>query len=89
MVELTPLATNLKVSVIDQGKGVPAAFEPLLFNRFAQANSAAVREQGGTGLGLAICKEIIAQLHGEIGYQRLAHGSCFYFTLPLAKAEPD
>ncbi|CAM5187845.1 ATP-binding protein [Alishewanella longhuensis] len=89
MVELTPLATQLKVSVIDQGKGVPAAFEPLLFNRFAQANSAAVREQGGTGLGLAICKEIIAQLHGEIGYQRLAHGSCFYFTLPLAKAEPD
>ncbi|GHG72890.1 hypothetical protein GCM10010919_25540 [Alishewanella longhuensis] len=89
VVELTSLATQLKVSVIDQGKGVPAAFEPLLFNRFAQANSAAVREQGGTGLGLAICKEIIAQLHGEIGYQRLAHGSCFYFTLPLAKAEPD
>lgn len=89
MVELTPLATHLKVSVIDHGKGVPAAFEPLLFNRFAQANSAAVREQGGTGLGLAICKEIIEQLHGEIGYQRLAHGSCFYFTLPLAKAEPD
>lgn len=89
MVELTPLVTHLKVSVIDHGKGVPAAFEPLLFNRFAQANSAAVREQGGTGLGLAICKEIIAQLHGEIGYQRLAHGSCFYFTLPLAKVEPD
>lgn len=89
VVELTSLGTHLKVSVIDQGKGVPVVFEPLLFNRFAQANSAAVREQGGTGLGLAICKEIIEQLDGEIAYQRLAHGSCFYFTLPMAKAEPS
>lgn len=86
---LEPLTTHLKISVCDKGKGVPIAFEPLLFNRFAQANSASVREQGGTGLGLAICREIITQLNGEIAYQRLAQGSCFYFTLPLAKADPD
>lgn len=86
---LEPLTTHLKISVCDKGKGVPIAFEPLLFNRFAQANSASVREQGGTGLGLAICREIITQLNGEIAYQRLALGSCFYFTLPLAKADPD
>lgn len=86
---LEPLTTHLKISVCDKGKGVPIAFEPLLFNRFAQANSAAVREQGGTGLGLAICREIITQLNGEIAYQRLAQGSCFYFTLPLAKADSD
>ncbi len=86
---LEPLTTHLKISVCDKGKGVPIAFEPLLFNRFAQANSAAVREQGGTGLGLAICREIITLLHGEIAYQRLAQGSCFYFTLPLTKADSD
>lgn len=73
----------IMVSVIDQGKGVPTTFEPLLFRRFAQASNVAVREQGGTGLGLAICKEIIETLRGQIGYQRLATGSCFYFTLPL------
>lgn len=88
-INLEPIATHLKISVSDQGKGVPLAFEPLLFNRFAQANSATIREEGGTGLGLAICREIISQLNGEIGYQRLAQGSCFYFTLPLAKAQPD
>lgn len=74
----------LKVSFIDQGKGVPLSFEPLLFSRFSQANSASVREQGGTGLGLAICKEIIEKMQGEIAYHRLPEGSCFYFTLPLA-----
>ncbi len=74
---------HIRVSVFDQGKGVPAAFEPMLFQRFAQADNVAVREQGGTGLGLAISKEIIEKLEGEIGYQRQEQGSCFYFSLPL------
>lgn len=84
---ITQEENHLRVGVIDQGKGIPPAFEPLLFARFAQANSVAVREQGGTGLGLAICKEIISQLQGHIGYQRLTPGSCFYFTLPLAQPQ--
>lgn len=85
-IELHQQEQQLKVSVMDQGKGVPAAFEPLLFRRFAQADNVAIREQGGTGLGLAICKEIIEKLHGKIGYTPLTPGSCFYFTLPVAPA---
>lgn len=85
-IELHQQEQQLKVSVMDQGKGVPAAFEPLLFRRFAQADNVAIREQGGTGLGLAICKEIIEKLHGRIGYTPLTPGSCFYFTLPVAPA---
>ncbi|WP_445425675.1 ATP-binding protein [Alishewanella sp. HL-SH06] len=80
---------TIKVCVIDHGKGVPPAFEPMLFQRFAQADNPTVREQGGTGLGLAICKEIIEKLQGTVGYERLNDGSCFYFTLPLITPAED
>jgi len=41
---------------------------------------------GGHGLGLSIVKRIVERLGGEVGVERAdGHGSCFYFTLPLAE----
>ncbi|HEX4909220.1 MAG TPA: HAMP domain-containing sensor histidine kinase, partial [Permianibacter sp.] len=75
---------RLRISVDDQGPGVPKEFEARLFQQFSRADSSDHRRVGGTGLGLAISKELIERMQGEIGYQALQpHGACFYIELPL------
>jgi signal transduction histidine kinase len=74
---------SVRITVIDQGPGVPEEFRPHLFERFTQADSSATRKTGGTGLGLSISKAIVEHHHGEISFERNQRGSCFYFTLPL------
>ncbi|MBI4183288.1 MAG: PAS domain S-box protein [Proteobacteria bacterium] len=79
--------SNLRISVGDQGPGIPEEFRPLVFQKFAQADSSDSREKGGTGLGLAICKAIVERLGGTIGFDtRVGAGTTFHFTLPLVGA---
>ena len=54
---------RLAVIVRDTGIGIPAKARPRLFQPFAQADSALVREREGTGLGLAISRALV-ELHG-------------------------
>ena len=77
---------RLRISVVDQGSGIPEGFEPFLFNRFTQADASNTREAGGVGLGLSIAKAIVERHHGEIGFDtNKGHGTEFYFDLPLAQ----
>ncbi|WP_394241961.1 ATP-binding protein [Halopseudomonas laoshanensis] len=70
---------GLKVTVTDEGPGVPPSFHPHLFQRFAQADGGDNRCQAGTGLGLAISKELTEQMGGHIGFEPGASGgSCFW-----------
>lgn len=73
---------KVRISVIDQGKGVPADFQNSIFTHFSQADSSDTREKGGTGLGLAISKEIIERHGGTIGFTSApGKGATFYFEL--------
>jgi signal transduction histidine kinase len=55
-----------RVSIEDEGSGVPAPERGHIFDRFVRLRSRAGPEYEGTGLGLAICRGIVELHHGRI-----------------------
>lgn len=49
----------IKVSVIDQGRGIPQDKIEKIKNPFYQADKTDTRPKGGLGLGLAICEKVL------------------------------
>lgn len=73
----------LRLSVIDQGPGVPTALQPVLFEKFSQGTGGSTRLPGGSGLGLAIVRETALRHQGDAGHRSAAGGgACFYIDLP-------
>ncbi|MFD1701966.1 ATP-binding protein [Methylopila henanensis] len=71
------------IAVRDRGAGIPEAFRPRLFSKFAQADGSDSRRKGGTGLGLAIVKEIVERHAGAVSYgTELGVGTEFRVRLP-------
>ncbi|MCK0105800.1 sensor histidine kinase [Marinobacter sp. S0848L] len=73
----------IRITVSDEGDGVPEHFTPNLFQRFAQAEVGSSRAKSGTGLGLAICKELAELMNGKVGYF-YNHGAHFWLELPTS-----
>jgi CheY-like chemotaxis protein len=71
--------------VADTGQGISPEFIDRIFERFTQADNAAIRTNGGLGLGLSIARHLV-QLHGGSITARsagLAKGTTFTVRLPL------
>jgi signal transduction histidine kinase len=76
----------IKISVADNGEGIPPEDLPNIFERFYRIDKSRARIGGGTGLGLTITKRMVEAHGGEIEVRsEVGKGSCFSFTLPLAK----
>lgn len=81
----------LKVSVTDNGVGIPDARKPLLFSRFGQIEAKASLHPDastqGTGLGLFISKGIVESHGGSISVDsHEGSGTTMSFTLPILGA---
>jgi PAS domain S-box-containing protein len=80
---LRPGASGVTLSVIDQGRGIPADKLEAIFGRFQQVDASDSRQKGGSGLGLAICRTIVQQHSGRIWAERNpVRGSTFRVYLP-------
>lgn len=74
--------STIRLTVSDQGPGVPAEERESVFSKFMQS-SATQTSAGGTGLGLAICKDIIELHGGRIWVEPNGDcGSNFIFEVP-------
>jgi PAS domain S-box-containing protein len=79
--------SQICVSVIDTGIGIPRDEQESIFEAFHQlpAPTQGIRE--GTGLGLSITKLLVEQHGGRIWVQsEPGNGSQFHFTLPRRRA---
>ena len=79
-IEAVEDAVAIKITVSDEGVGIPQEDLQNIFKQFYQVH----RGSGeGVGLGLAIVKNIVEQHGGTIAAtSRLGEGSTFTFTLP-------
>lgn len=72
----------VEMRVKDQGRGVPAKYKELIFERFQQVDVSDAKQKGGTGLGLAICKTIVEMHGGTIAVDsEEGKGSTFWFRI--------
>jgi signal transduction histidine kinase len=83
-VAVTSAGALLRVTVADDGPGIPSEEQPKLFRRFYQIDPDFTGQVPGMGLGLAFVKSV-AEAHGGAAGLRSApgQGSEFFFTLPI------
>ncbi|HSK18089.1 MAG TPA: ATP-binding protein [Longimicrobiales bacterium] len=73
---------EVRISVHDEGPGIPADQIPLVFEHFWQGRE---KDRRGSGLGLAIARGIVEAHGGRIWVDSaLDDGSTFTFSLPVA-----
>lgn len=77
---------ELKIEVVDTGKGIADSDKHQLFDSFTQVSDSIYQSNSGTGLGLAISKQLVELMQGRIGVRDNHQGSIFWFTIPLMQA---
>lgn len=71
-VSVTANATNVAITISDNGPGVPTAQMESLFEPFARAEQSRGRNTGGSGLGLTIARAIARNHNGDVTLQNRA-----------------
>jgi signal transduction histidine kinase len=80
----TAAEERVRVSVIDNGPGIPREDQQRIFEKFYQRDAGHTKEHTGTGLGLAISKELAQILQCEIQLvSEPGGGSMFSLIMPL------
>jgi len=91
--EATPIRVEVwqhdgeaRISVHDQGIGIPPTDLPKIFERFSRGSNVDDRKFHGMGLGLYICRGIVEEHGGRIWAEsEIGKGSTFHVALPLGE----
>lgn len=79
---------EVRVSISDQGLGIPGEAMQHLFERFYRAKNVTIAEIPGSGIGLYIVKSIVEELGGKINVQsELNQGTTFTVILRCSETE--
>lgn len=80
--ELQPEA--VRVSVADNGIGIPKDVQHRIFEKFFRAEKAIAMSPEGTGMGLNLAKTLVTMWGGKIWFESEEdRGATFFFTVPL------
>ena len=75
---------SVRVSVADEGPGIPLDMQDTIFEKFRQVDASHTRAHSGTGLGLAICRELAERLGGRVGLHSVpGRGATFFVEVPV------
>jgi PAS domain S-box-containing protein len=78
---------SARISVADEGPGVPAELAPALFDRFVRLASPGLNTVPGLGLGLYLCRMLVEAHSGKIWFEPSpSGGAAFIVELPLTPA---
>ena len=81
------VAGRVRVEISDNGPGIEAADQAVIFDKFHQAGDTLTAKPQGTGLGLHISQQIIGYFGGRIRVRSApGQGSTFSFELPAEAA---
>ena len=83
-VEVADEGGYARITVCDDGPGIPPADREKVFDRFTRLDDARARDAGGTGLGLAIVRELVRRHHGTVTLGDASPGLRVDVRLPLA-----
>ncbi len=76
-------AASVRITVRDEGAGIPEEFRARIFGRFAQGGETA-RQKGGAGLGLHITRQLVEQMRGTVGFTTQQDaGTTFWMEFPV------
>ena len=79
--------TGFRISVADQGPGIPAVEIDEVFDKFYQSSSNR-NQPGSTGLGLSVCREILELHQGRIWAEsNPQQGTSILFEIPLQQSQ--
>lgn len=82
--------TMASICIGDNGVGISAERQQLLFRIDEKLSTKGTANETGTGLGLLLCKEMIERQGGQLSVKsKPDQGSRFFFTLPMEPAKEE